>query len=142
MTMPGHPAPTRGAVSLAALWFGLFGAPAAWTVEFMVNYALVAHFCYPDGTPLAAPTWGGTRTLTILTSAAMCVVALLALSTAIHSWRETRPDTDQDQKRHVAEVGEGRARFMALSGILVSGIFLFGVLMTALPTIFQPVCTY
>lgn len=51
-----HPAPGRHLVGLGALWFGLFGAAAAWSVQELVSFAVVSHSCYPDWHPRAAPT--------------------------------------------------------------------------------------
>ena len=57
----GHPAPARRQVPLSALWFGFVGAPAAWSVQTLVNLSLTSHTCYPRLTPLLTPTTGGHR---------------------------------------------------------------------------------
>lgn len=142
---PGHPAPHAGVVPLAALWFGLFGAPAAWAAQLITNYALNAHFCYPSDTPQASPAFGGVRAVGLVVSAVLLVIAIAALFVAIRSWRKTRLEAGQNRSpdhHETAEIGEGRTRFMAMSGILVSGIFLFGVLMNGLPLIAMPVCAH
>lgn len=142
---PGHPAPHAGLVPLAALWFGLFGAPAGWAAQLITNYALNAHFCYPGDTPRASPQFGGVRLVGLLVSAVVLVVSVAALVVAIRSWRTTRREAGRDRSpdhHETAEIGEGRTRFMAMAGILVSGIFLFGVLMNGLPLIAMPVCAY
>ncbi|HKB55188.1 MAG TPA: hypothetical protein VKD22_14425, partial [Ramlibacter sp.] len=79
---PGHPAPHAGAVRISALWFGLFGGPAAWAAQLFSNYALNAHFCYPGDTPQASPQFGGVRAVGLGVSAALLVVALAALAVA------------------------------------------------------------
>ena len=143
--LPGHPAPHAGVVSLSALWFGLFGAPAAWAVQLISNYALNAHFCYPGDTPLASPDFGGVRAVGLVMSAVLLVVAAAALAVAMRSWRRTRQEGRRNRSpdhHETVEVGEGRTRFMAMAGILVSGIFLFGVLMNGLPLIAMPGCAY
>lgn len=136
-----HPAPRRGIVPLPALWFGLFGAPAAWALQTIADYSLVAHYCYPSDAPLRAPTVGGVRGLGLAVSAIVLIVVLLALATAFHSWREIRHGHDAEH-HELAEVGEGRARFMALAGILLSVVFLFAVLMNAVPLITDSLCMY
>ena len=138
---PTHPAPQQHLVGLPALWFGLFGAPAAWAAQLISNYALLGHFCYPRATPLASPTFGGTRALAIVVSAVLLLAATAALFVALHSWQETRYRR-RAEHHEVAEVGEGRTRFMAMSGILVSGIFVYAVLMTGIPLFTMQVCTY
>ena len=138
---PDHPAPRMHRIGLPTLWFGLFGAPAAWAAQLIGNYALMGHFCYPRDTPLASPTFGGVRALAIVISAVLLLVAVTALVVALHSWGETRYRRTAEH-HEVAEIGEGRTRFMAMSGILVSGIFVYGVVMAAVPLITMPVCTF
>jgi hypothetical protein len=138
---PNHPAPQQHRVGLPALWFGLFGAPAAWAAQLISNYALMSHFCYPRDTPLASPTFGGVRPLAIVIAAILLLVAVAALFVALHSWNATRYRRDSEH-REIAEIGEGRTRFMAMAGILVSGIFVYGVLMAGIPLIAMPVCQF
>ena len=137
--MPGHAAPRRGLVPLSHLWFGIFGGPFVWAVQLLVDFALVAHFCYPNDTPIATPTFGGVRAVALVVSAICSLVSVAALFTALRSWRITRHGRECEH-REVAEVGEGRARFMALAGLLVSGIFIYAVLMNALPIVTLPIC--
>jgi hypothetical protein len=136
-----HPGPRRGVVPLPALWFGIFGAPAAWALQLIADYSLVAHYCYPSDAPVHAPAFGALRGVGLAVSAIVIVVVLLALATAFRSWRETRHGHDAEHHQ-LAEVGEGRARFMALAGILLSFVFLFAVLMNALPLITSSLCMY
>jgi hypothetical protein len=117
-----------------ALWFGLFGAPAAWAVQLISNYALLAHFCFPTTTPLSAPTFGGTRAVAIVVTAVLLIVAIVALLTSLRSARMTG-ETD------ATDAGPGRVRFMARASVLVSGIFVYGILMAALPLISMRPCT-
>jgi len=133
-----HPKPPQSAAGLGALWFGLFAAPAAWALQLISNYALLAHFCYPRSTPLSSPSFGGTRATAIVVSAALLAVAALALLVAIRSWRATRRSGVHDES---AGIGEGRVRFMAQAGVLVSGIFVYGVVMAALPLLSMRPCT-
>jgi hypothetical protein len=69
----------------------------------------------------------------------MLFVSLLALVTAYRSWNMARYGHDREH-HELLEVGEGRARFMALAGILVSAVFVFAVLMNALPLVMRTVC--
>ncbi|HKO16137.1 MAG TPA: hypothetical protein VJU87_07855 [Gemmatimonadaceae bacterium] len=138
---PGRPAPERGMVAPWRLWFGLFGAPAAWALELIVNYALASHFCFPSDTPLATPTWRGTRLTTGIVSVVLVLVCVAALWTAVSAWRSTRAGHTAEH-HHVGETGEGRVRFMAFAGILLSSVFLYGALMNAVPVMVMPLCTY
>jgi hypothetical protein len=68
------------------------------------------------------------------------IIAIAAMVTAIRSWSATRHGNSKAQHHDLLEVGEGRARFMAFAGILLSAVFLFAVLMNALPLITNSVC--
>jgi predicted signal transduction protein with EAL and GGDEF domain len=135
----GHTAPRAGIVPVSRLWFGIFGAPAAWAVQTIVDYSLISHFCYPDDAPLSKPTFHAVRGTSVLVSAVMLFIVLLALVTAYRSWNATRHG-HENEHHELLEVGEGRARFMALAGLLVSVVFLFAVVMNALPLLTRTIC--
>lgn len=123
-----HPAPMRHRVPLWALWLGLAGAPAAWAAQLLITYALSAHTCYPALAPLAVPMLGRTTLWMMLLS--VCVVAIatsvIALVTAIRSRRATF-DESRGDTHDALDVGDGRTRFMALGGIMMSVLFLVAV---------------
>jgi len=127
----GHPAPERGHVALPALWFGIFGAPAAWSVQTLVNLSVASHACYPRLFPLTAPITSA-RGIVFAVSLFALVTCLAALAVATRSWRRTRGEhhaatgraREHDRGTAALETGEGRTRFMALSGVLTSLLFL------------------
>jgi len=139
MSAATHPAPRRGIVGTGVLWFGIFGAPAAWALQTIVDYSLVSHFCFPDALPRRTPTFDALRGTAIAVSIIAVVVTLLAMATALRSWRATRHGHDAEH-HELLEVGEGRARFMAFAGVLLSVVFLFAVLMNAVPLITNAMC--
>lgn len=141
MSPPAHPAPRRGIVPLPRLWFGIFGAPAAWALQLIVNYSLVSHYCFPSDVPLRSPAFGALPVTSVVVSVIVLVIALLALSAAYRSWTTIRHGHDAEH-REIAEVGEGRVRFMAFAGILLSFVFLFAVLMNTVPLITNSLCMY
>jgi hypothetical protein len=128
----GHPAPARGRVPLSALWFGLVGAPAAWSVQTLVNLSLAAHSCFPYLTPVTSPTLGGLRGVTFAVGLASVAVCIGATVVASRSWWRTREEHQGGSGRGrehapgpaALETGEGRTRFMALAGLLTSVTFL------------------
>ena len=140
MTM-AQPAPRRGIVPLPTLWFGIFGAPVAWALEVIAGYSLIAHYCYPRDVPLSTPPYGALRLTGMIVCIVLVLVGVAALVTSIHSWRETRHGHDAEH-HELLEVGEGRARFMAFGGILLSTMFLFALLMSALPVFTDSLCMY
>ena len=94
MTAPSaaHPAPAEHAVALGALWFGLFGAPVVWSLQLVLNYALVTHACFPASNPRATPTFDGLWTAVLVAGVVAAVIAVAAGVTAWRSWRLTRQE--------------------------------------------------
>lgn len=123
-----HPAPLRRLVSKRALWFGILGAPAAWSAQLLVSYAVAAHRCFPRLYPFAEPERGAQELSAILLTLffVALIIAVFALRTAITSWRSTAGETEGDT-HNALDIGEGRTRFMALSGILISAVFVLAM---------------
>jgi hypothetical protein len=129
----------------SALWFGLFGAPAAWTVMFMVSYGMSAHFCYPKDTPLSTPTFGGLRAALGALLLGALIVAAAAGLVALETWRATNEkssSTDPPGSERTIESPDGRTRWMALGGIFVSLLFVFLILLSGVPVLLVPPCSY
>lgn len=131
-----QPEPARRRVGLLALAFGLVGAPLAWNIELLVGTAFSGHQCYPRYLPLAVPLWTGTGGLLL----AMSLLALaLGVAAALVSWRSwTRTRDVEPGGGHGAN---GRTRFMALSGLLTSGLFLIALVFTIAAVTLVPLCT-
>jgi hypothetical protein len=134
-----HPASTGRVAAPLALWFGLFGAPVAWSLQLLSSYALVAHGCYPDAEPMTMPVVPALETLVLGTGAAALVVALLAGGSAWRSWRATRHEHEGGHEA-LLEAGEGRTRFMALAGMLLSAVFVLGIVMNVVPLLMLRPC--
>jgi len=121
-----RPAP----VGLGQLWFGLLGGPVAWTLQLLVDYPLVAHYCFPDAAKRLVPTIDSLHLLVIIVSVVALAVALAALFTALRSWRASGGDFGDERVTLVeAAPPPGRVRFMALGGILASGLTIIGIVM-------------
>jgi small-conductance mechanosensitive channel len=132
-------APQRHRVSPWALWFGLFGAPLVWSVQLLVGYGVDAHSCFPHTVRRLAPAFGWTWGLQFVVGIAALAGSLLALLVAYRSWRATASE-DRGGHGHLLDVGEGRTRFMAFSGILVSALFTLAVLLNWVPLFIVPTC--
>ena len=141
MSVPAavHPAPVDRVVTPPALWFGLFGAPVAWSLQLLASYALVAHGCYPDAEPMTMPVVPGLRTLVLGTGAAALAVAFLAGGSAWRSWRATQQEHEGGHEG-LLEAGEERTRFMALAGLLLSAFFVLGIVMNVVPLLLLRPC--
>jgi len=136
----GHPAPGRDRVSLGALWFGLAGAPAAWSFQLTIQYALTAHGCYPHRTPLATPLGHALGPVIGIATVLAIAIALAAFGTALRAWRVTRDEVTPWSHAVLLEVGEGRTRFMAYAGMLASLLFLFGIGLNAVASLLAGAC--
>lgn len=140
-----HPAPQRDRVSHAALWTGIFGVPALWTLQDLVCYPLLAHFCYPQRVPLAHLSARGVWTTALVVSVLAFLGSLAVGAVALRSWWATRgenhgDDAEGEEATSVGEVGEGRTRFMAFAGVLISALFLLGVVLNGVPLFVVPAC--
>jgi hypothetical protein len=115
------------------LWFGLLGAPAAWTAQFLVGYWLSEVGCSRGGdSGLAVDGW------TIAATAVAAVLALLAELCAIRTFRATRG---------VRGVGgsdepppKGRVHFLAVVGIVIAPLFFFIIVMSGVGVVVLEDC--
>ena len=101
----------RGDVGLLPLWFGLLAGPLAWGAHLAIGYLLVTLPCIVDV--------GSTRPLLYALTAVTALVALAATAVATWAWRRAGVQAGGD----LGESG-GRPGFMAVFGVLTSGISL------------------
>jgi hypothetical protein len=134
-----HPAPQRDRVKLAALLFGIAAAPAAWNAQLLCSVALSGHACYPQDHLLAIPLWGNLWWLLLAISVIGIVLALCGGAMAWKSWRRTY-DESPGSAHHLLDRGEGRTRFMAMSGILTSVLFLIALVFGTGALFLVPLC--
>ena len=120
-------------MSSALLWFGALGAPTAWAVQLVVNYSLEEWFaCAPATTDRGQVLSMQVPTAALLTSGALTLVAVVAGAVSISCYRKIRED-DADE---VA----GRAKWMALAGIMNSVLYLIVILASFGPPLLLDVC--
>jgi hypothetical protein len=97
------------------VWLGLIGPPAAWAAQLVAGYAAEEAEC--------SGVFDGSRGVTVWTSVAAGVVALLSLVAAASLLRRAR----------------GRMHFMAFAGVLNGALFLALIIVTAIgATHFDP----
>jgi hypothetical protein len=137
-----HPAPLRHLVSKSAMWFGVLGAPAAWSAQLLISYAVAAHSCFPRLAPFTQPEFGPQKlTTTLVTlSAAGLVVALFSLMLSVRNWKATVKEGG-GSTHNALDIGEGRTRFMSMGGILISSVFVLGVCAQAVMIFSLKACT-
>lgn len=102
------------------IWFGLFGACAAWALQELLSYGILSRTCVGPG-----QTAGGAQAAVGATSGALVLIGAAALLVAIGSSR--RSDT-------------ARTRFMSRSGVLLSTLFLMGLLANFALLFLLPTC--
>jgi hypothetical protein len=93
------------------LWFGLLGAPLAWTAQLIVGYGVDEAACSPAGARLHV----GATAFEATAFAVTAIVALAAVGTAL--WQRRR-------------AGGDRVAFMATGGVAVGVLFLLLILFT------------
>jgi hypothetical protein len=118
------------AVGLGPLWFGLLGGPIAWTLQQLIDYPLVAHYCFPDAARRAAPTIESLPILVTIVSVLALAIAIAALLTAIRCWRAAGGEFGENRSALTeAAPPPGRVRFMAFGGILASSLTMVGIVL-------------
>lgn len=120
----------QSARSSKALWLGLFFSPVVWSVYHLIGYALVEAACL---TALPRLTLAGLPALQVV----LVVLAILATAAIVwnffwsyRSWRHYAAQSPEEE--HPLQAYD-RDEFMALSGVLLSGLFFLLILMSAYP---------
>lgn len=113
-------------VGLFPLWFGLLGGPAGWTAHLLLSYPLV---------PLACATG-----LRLILHAVTLVTVGIIVAAAVVAWRSWQRLGAPNGGGDGAELADRWQGFMALSGVLLSLLFLFVTLAEGLPVFFHDPC--
>ncbi|HET8655448.1 MAG TPA: hypothetical protein VFL93_08015 [Longimicrobiaceae bacterium] len=141
---PG-PAPYEGAVRLRALWFGILAAPTSWAVLLLAGSSVVGGACTTEPMLGHVFTVTGAWVATWILGIAATLVGAAGLAVAWHSWsvmrrRRVEPRGPGTTVGFGEAAGEGRARYMAFGGILLSVVFLAAILFNYVPFVFVPLC--
>jgi hypothetical protein len=134
-----HPSPDRHNVSLSALFFGLVIAPLPWSVQSVAGYVITTRACFPADVPRTGPLGSGVEGLLLVLNLAAIAAQVAGLAIASRSWLATRREY-RGSAAHLLEIGEGRSRFLALCGMIVSAGFLVGTLFTTAALLVTPEC--
>jgi len=134
-----HPSPQRHRVGPWSMWFAILGAPVAWSLQQLVNPPIFEHGCFPKDVPLAEPIWRNGSSVAFSVEAAAIVVCVLAGIVAWRNWLRTRGEKE-GSGHHLLEAGDGRARFMAMVGLICSGLFLLAVVFCTGLLVLVPPC--
>jgi cytochrome c oxidase subunit I len=115
--------PATHAGSRWVLWLCLFAGPAAWTAHLLLSYPLVPWVC-ASGLPILL------HLITLLTA----LVTLAAAVIAFRGWDQATQDTRPDDERAAA------TGYLALTGVLMDGLFLFVIVVEGLPSFLLGPC--
>ncbi len=134
-----HPAPQRERVSLIALLFGVAIAPLAWSLQLQLGYGFASHACYPQDAPLPAPIWQSLRPSLMALSAIAIVLGISGVIVSWRCWNRTRREKPGSGEA-LLSAGDGRTRFLAMSGVLVSALFVVTVVFETIVLALAPLC--
>lgn len=120
--------PSTSKATERRLWFGILGAPFAWTLHELVGVAVIGRRCVEEGA-LEGWQWAtiiGVSVLALLIAAAAGLTAL-----KIYRDHNTLPIQKAE--------GWGRVEFMAIAGVIISFVLAVNILMMGVqPAIVQP----
>jgi hypothetical protein len=119
-----HPSPHRRHIAGWRIAAGLAGAPAAWIA--IMSLSLIWPGC-SGRLPLG---WAGI---------AAVIIAAACGGLACDAWRRIRAEAAGGEARTL-DIGEGRARFLAMLGMLSSGLFGLASLYSALAAFLVSSC--
>jgi hypothetical protein len=126
---------------LAERFFGVFGGPAAWFIQLCAGYGLASQPCFVNGAWVAQlpanSHWTWLAMVILMIAAA--VVALLAFLVSWRAFKRTQHEV-RGNEVHLMETATGRARFLALWGILLGLGFAVASALTAVAFATLPRC--
>lgn len=107
-----------------ALWIAVLGPATIWFIQLQTTYALVPWVCS------SGKLWA-------LHFASVLFVVLASVPGLI-GWREWNASARRKSERESA--GGGRRRFMALLGLMLTGLFVILIIAQAIPAFFFDPC--
>ena len=134
-----HPSPHRARVSFIMLLIGTAAAPIFWLGQLMLGYSISDAACYGSDHPTTVQSPQLLHIALVAFDAIAVAAALTAFAVSYANWRATREEKVGGHA-YALEAGEGRARFLALWGLLSSSCFLMAILFTAYASLTVPLC--
>jgi hypothetical protein len=113
----------------ALMWFGVLGAPLAWTVQHVAGYALTEATCNVAGRAgwnVHMDAW------VIVVSAAAAATAVAAGVASVVTYLATRDAGD--------ELPRSRIKFLAIIGMTITPLFLAMIVMSGLGSVLLVQC--
>jgi hypothetical protein len=132
--------PRRGRGATLAMLFGLFGTAAAWALQTEIGEALSAQACYAHRAALAAPQWPWLMPVLSVVSLGTLLIGVLGAGVAWGNWRRAR-DWQPDVVHEASDASRGRTRFLAMAGLMLSLLFLVGLVATGFAVLLVSPCS-
>lgn len=136
-----HPAPHAERIGWGPLLYGLFASPIVWAGNFMIDYGLLSHACYPGRQPLPHGQPGTILWLALAFYGITLGLCASAFLVAHRTWRVTGRESE-GHAHHLIERGEGRTRFLGLIGMSFSVLFFIASLFAMLIFAIEPLCAF
>lgn len=130
-TYPGEPHRLRQ----ARLWYGFAAAAAAWALEGLTGVIVSAQFCPANAPRWAIPGENGVRLTLGLITIGLLIVAISGAMTALRNWRALA-----GHRELIRAEGRTRELFMSFGGILISIVFIVGILLAGIPLLIVEQC--
>jgi hypothetical protein len=136
-----HPASHSGRVSNWMIFYGVFGGGIVWSGHLILNFALTVHACYPGDIPLARPDSGAGWAFPLILGLDFLSLLLIIGSfvAAYIAWRRTGSES-QGHHHHLMEKGEGRTRFLGISGMGFNVMFFLITMTDTISLAMVPIC--
>lgn len=124
-------APEPGLPSTTAIAIGLVLAPVVWAMETNFAQTLAAHACFASDAPNASLQQPGTMAWLNATMVAALALCAFGCTVGVRNWRRTAALTQRIRAGHRAPRHATAVGFLARAGALSSGLFMVGMLGTA-----------
>lgn len=139
--MANLPAGRVRAVSRLPLWIGFVVGPTLWSVHLLASEFVFSAACSTGTSGFYSFTLFGTagwRVVLLILTGALALLVLAADVIAVRAWRETRIGT---QLTGATGGAAGRSGWMSLAGVLISTLFLVGILLAGMPIFWLGGCS-
>ncbi len=124
------------------VWFAFFGSAAAWSVQLLVGYALLAHTCYPQTDPLLLPTAAGFRSAAAAVTVITLIIALAALTLARQLVVATIGHRMSFAQAAAVSDENGIPRYLAFAGVLIGIVFTLLIVFNGIALMLEPTCRF
>lgn len=142
MSAVEHPAPARGTSPLWLQLLVLALPVAAWIGAELVGYGVSSYACFPSTAPhqvAPPPGWADEKPWLVGAHILALIACAGSFAIAYGTWRRTRHEKKGGAET-MAEVGEGRASFLALCACFTAVGFGAVILFTATALLVVPSC--